>query len=330
MMVRVQSSTVAGIDSVSVDVQVQVRDGKQNFTLIGLADAATREARDRVYSALTHLGFKMPNVILVNLAPAEIKKEGARFDLPIALGILAAARALPRGALEGKCFLGELSLDGQVKPVRGALSCALGIRERGISTLVLPRENVGEARLVRGLEVVGVGSLRELYVWLSGGVAPQAVAEEKEIAPVVRPDITEVWGQDSAKRALIVAAAGRHNVLMVGPPGCGKSMLAQRFSSLLPPLMELESLETARIHSSAGQPLAEILQRQRPFRAPHHVISEVGLVGGGMECSFLTSSQSIAGQPLRHCALRWNRERSPSRVQAEASPFPRVSSSLPL
>jgi magnesium chelatase family protein len=281
MMVRVQSSTVTGIDSIPVDVQVQVREGKQNFTIIGLADAAIREARDRVYSALSHLGFKMPSVILVNLAPAEIKKEGARFDLPIALGVLAAARALPRSMLEGKCFLGELSLDGQVKSVRGALSCALGVRERGMSTLVLPRENVGEASLVRDLEVVGVSSLRELVSWLSGGAPPQPVRVVPEQAPREAPDITEVWGQETAKRALVVAAAGRHNVLMVGPPGCGKSMLAQRFSSLLPPLQEVESLETARIHSSAGQPLRRILLGERPFRAPHHVISEVGLVGGG-------------------------------------------------
>jgi len=281
MMVRVQSSTVSGIDSIPVDVQVEVHKGKSSFTIIGLGDGAIREARDRVYSALSHLGFKMPEVTLVNLAPAEIKKEGARFDVAIALGILAAARVLPREALVDKCFLGELALDGEVQGVRGVLAGALGARERNVGELVVPRDNMGEAMLVRDLDVVGIRSLREIVAWLKGGPRPIFQRPPLEQEPRLTSSLSEVWGQETAKRALVVAAAGRHNVLMAGPPGCGKSMLAQRYSSLLPLLREEESLEAARIHSSVGQPLGAILRGHPPFRAPHHVISEVGLVGGG-------------------------------------------------
>jgi len=280
---RVKTSAISGIDATAVEVEVQVSSGKPNFNIIGLADNAVRESRDRVMAALSRAGFFLPRRILVNLAPAEIKKEGSSFDLAIALGILRASEQIESKELTNATFHGELSLAGGVKPVRGIIALALQAARDGTRTIVVPKENANEAALVRELDVVGVDSLGELVGLLREGKlhgarslasTPQTVTQDKK-------KLSDVRGQRGAKRALLIAACAGHNLLMIGPPGCGKSMLAERFVSLLPPLSREEILEVARIHSVAGYALGSILSGERPFRSPHHVISDAGLMGGG-------------------------------------------------
>lgn len=283
VLAKVKTCTISGIEAALVEVEVQVCGGMPGFTIIGLADSAVRESRDRVMSAITHSGFALPEHILVNLAPAEIRKEGSSFDLPIALGILAASNQLNRSRLETLTFHGELSLDGRIKPVRGILCFALRSAAYGAEEVVVPYENRDETVLVHGLKVTAAGSLAELVHYLNDGVEPSqpAFSDPRPASSASSAGLAEVWGQESAKRAMLIAAAGGHNLLMIGPPGCGKSMLAQRFPGLLPPLAEWEMLEAARIHSIAGAALRPLLNGERPFRSPHHVITDVGLVGGG-------------------------------------------------
>jgi magnesium chelatase family protein len=284
MLATAFSATLVGLSAHLVRVEVAARRGPPDFTLVGLAEAAVRESRVRVKSALAQVGVHLSECdIVVNLAPADVKKTGSGFDLAIAAATLGALGVVPREALEGTLFVGELSLEGTVQPLRGVLPQLLGARARGLERAIVPRANASEAGLVEGLEVSTVSSLGELLDWLSGrGSLPRAEGVLAVNGPAVLDDLAEVRGQASARRALEIAAAGAHNVLMIGPPGAGKTMLARRLPGLLPPLSNEEALEVTAIHSVAGLLSASRgLSRARPFRAPHHTVSEVGLVGGG-------------------------------------------------
>jgi len=282
----VHSRALEGLDAPEVKVEVHLANGLPSVTLVGLADTEVKEARERVRAALASSGLEFPHNkrITVNLAPAELPKESGRFDLPIALGILAASGQLDAARLDGFEFAGELSLAGDLRPVRGALAMALALRRIGASrALVLPRASAEEAALVEGLDIRAATHLLDVVAALQPGDAAPVlarVAAGARATPVSPPDVREVKGQSGAKRALEIAAAGGHSMLMVGPPGTGKSMLAQRFCALLPPLSEAEALESAAVQSIANH-FAPERWAQRVLRAPHHSASSVALVGGG-------------------------------------------------
>jgi magnesium chelatase family protein len=283
MLASVTTFALEGVSSHEVTVEVDVRRGLSTFTLVGLPDRAVRESRERVRAALLNSGLDFPQRrITVNLAPAHVRKEGPSFDLAIAVGVLAASRQVPQEAL-GTCALcGELSLTGQLRPVRGALATSAGARRCGYLRLLVPEQNAPEAALVEEMEVHGIPSLGRIADLLHGRWTPEPVeparAEPGESAE--QPDLSDVRGQDDAKRALEICAAGGHNLLMIGPPGAGKTMLARRLPGLLPPPSFEEALEVTQVHSAAGSGGGR-LATQRPFRAPHHTISAQGLVGGG-------------------------------------------------
>jgi magnesium chelatase family protein len=272
-----------GVRSQEVTAEVDVRPGLAAFTIVGLPDRAVRESRERVRAAVLNSGLDFPaRRVTVNLAPADVEKAGPGFDLAIAVGLLAASGQLPPGALAGSALCGELSLGGELRPVPGVLAAALGARRAGRRRLIVPQENGGEAALAEGLEVIGAADLTEIARLLRGQAEPVAAAPDSGDAERAAegPDLGDVRGQEDAKRALEIAAAGGHNLLMVGPPGVGKTMLARRLPGILPAPDLQEALEITQMHSAAGLGSGRLV-RERPFRAPHHTTSAQGLVGGG-------------------------------------------------
>lgn len=287
MLVKAYAAALQGISATIITIEVNCTKGIQ-FFLVGLPDVAVRESHERIISALQVCGLTFPrNRIVINMAPADIRKEGSAYDLPLAIAILAAAEQVDSDRLSRYMMMGELSLDGSLQPIKGALPIAIKAREAGFEGLILPKQNAYEAAVVNNLKVYGAAELKEVIEFIDGKreLEPTVVDTRKEFYAKQQNydcDFSDVKGQENVKRAFEVAAAGGHNIILIGPPGSGKSMMAKRLPSILPPFTLQESLETTKIHSVAGKIQGGVsLMTQRPFRAPHHTISNVAMVGGG-------------------------------------------------
>ncbi|MFN3740100.1 MAG: YifB family Mg chelatase-like AAA ATPase [Thermodesulfovibrionales bacterium] len=284
---KVMTASIFGIDAYPVEVEVDITSrGLPHFSVVGLPDTAVKESKDRIKAALKNIGFNIPlKQITVNLAPADLKKEGSSFDLPIAIGILIAEGIIPQDNTIKYLIAGELSLDGRIKPVKGALPMAIKAKQLNLRGLIIPEENVTEAAVVNGLDVFGARSLTDLILHLKDEKTLHPctvdISEIMKNSSAYEDDFSDVKGQEHAKRALEISASGGHNVLMIGPPGAGKTMLAKRLPTIMPDMTFEEALETTRIYSVAGLIRNQALINIRPFRSPHHTISDVALIGGG-------------------------------------------------
>jgi magnesium chelatase family protein len=286
MLAKVNSAALYGIDALRVEVEIDIAAGLPQLATVGLPEGAVRESKDRIRAALKNCGYTFPaKKITINLAPADIKKEGSAYDLPMAVGILAAEGLAQKNLLQDYLFVGELSLDGEIKPMRGALPIAVAAKREGFKGVILPRANSREAAVIREIEVLGVRQLSEVVEFVNGErqITPTQVDVEELFNQHCQydADFSDVKGQQHVKRALEVAAAGAHNVILVGPPGSGKTMLAKRLPTIVPDLTLAEALESTKIHSVTGLLDGRPIIATRPFRSPHHTISDAGLVGGG-------------------------------------------------
>ena len=285
MFCKICSAAIAGIEAIPVTVEADVSDGMPQFTMVGFVSSQVREAQERVRTALRNLGYRLPpQRITINLAPGDVRKDGTRFDLPIAASILCALGKIPEDFLKNAMLIGELHLDGRIGPVTGVLPTVLLAKERGLGTCILPAENTAEGRVADSIRIVSVRSLQEFVSLCEGGILPEqgSVPLPEEEEPVYSVDFSDIHGQETVKRAALIAAAGFHNLLLSGPPGSGKSMTARRIPTILPDLTREESLEISRIYSIVGmlsgkQPLL----RCRPFRSPHHTVTPAALCGSG-------------------------------------------------